>query len=29
VADLSPEAWAAISDADRNVVGIIQVTVHL
>ena len=29
VADLSPEAWAAISDADRNIVGIIPVTVHL
>lgn len=29
VADLSPEAWAAISDVDRNVAGVIQVTVHL
>ena len=28
VADLSPEAWAAISDANRYVVGVIPVTVH-
>lgn len=29
VADLSPEAWAAISNADRAFVGLIHVTVHL
>ena len=28
VADLSPEAWAAISDANRYVVGVIPVTLH-
>ncbi|MDP9271111.1 MAG: RlpA-like double-psi beta-barrel domain-containing protein [Chloroflexota bacterium] len=28
VADLSPEAWAAISDANRSVVGVVSVTVH-
>lgn len=29
VADLSPEAWAAISDLDRHLAGVVQVTVHL
>ena len=28
VADLSPEAWAAVSDANRYVVGVIAVTLH-
>jgi hypothetical protein len=28
VADLSPEAWAAISDANRFVVGVVSVTIH-
>jgi hypothetical protein len=28
VADLSPEAWAAISDGNRYVLGVIPVTVH-
>ena len=28
VADLSPEAWAAISDANRYVVGVVAVTIH-
>lgn len=29
VADLSPDGWAAVSNANRGVVGIVQVTVHL
>lgn len=29
VADLSPEAWAAISDLDRHVAGVVRVTIHL
>ena len=29
VGDLSPEAWAAVSNADRSVVGVIPVTVYL
>jgi hypothetical protein len=29
VADLSPEAWAAISDVNRYVYGVIRVTVDL
>ena len=29
VADLSPEAWAAVSNANRSFVGVIPVTVHL
>lgn len=29
VADLSPEAWAAISDGDRRVMGVVRVTIHL
>jgi hypothetical protein len=28
VADLSPEAWAAISDKDRWVYGVLRVTIH-
>jgi hypothetical protein len=29
VADLSPEAWAAISDANRFVAGVVPVVIHL
>ncbi len=29
VADLSPEAWAAISDTNRRVMGVLRVTIHL
>jgi hypothetical protein len=29
VADLSPEAWAAISDSNHRVMGVLRVTIHL
>lgn len=29
VADLSPEAWASISDSNRMVLGVLQVTIRL
>jgi len=28
IADLSPEAWVAISDLDRHVAGVVRVTIH-